>query len=246
MKNTDLWEPSKFEYRKGRLRASKNRNEVNVASILFVYLIADYYDNILGIYAKGKLLDLGCGKVPLFGTYKKYITENICVDWENSMHQNPFLDFEMDLNKKLLFDSDEFDTIILSDVLEHISSPQQLWNEMFRVLKPKGKLLLNVPFLYHIHEQPYDYFRYTEYALQNFADEAGFKVLEIKEIGGLLEVLTDLFAKGVKHFPLIGKFVSLGAQRLTGFFVKTKIGREISCKTAKNFPLGYFLIAVKE
>lgn len=246
MKNVEIWKPSKFEVRKGRLRASKNRKELTISSVLFADLIASFYDTNLPKHARGKLLDLGCGKVPLFSTYKNYITENICVDWENSLHQNPFIDFYMDLNKPLLLKNDEFDTIILSDVLEHISSPEQVWSEMFRVLKKDGKLILNVPFLYHVHEQPYDFYRYTRFALQIMAEKAGFKIIMIEEIGGLLQVLTDLFAKGVKHIPLIGKILALTSQALTSTFVKTKIGKRISQKTAQNFPLGYFLIAIKE
>jgi 2-polyprenyl-3-methyl-5-hydroxy-6-metoxy-1,4-benzoquinol methylase len=246
MKNSEHWKPSKFEYRGGRLRGTKNRDELSLSSVLIADLIAKQYDKQLAQHVKGKLLDLGCGKVPLYLSYKDFIDGNVCVDWENSMHQNPYVDIFMDLNQPLLFPDQEFDTIILSDVLEHISNPELLWQEMFRILKPGGKLILNVPFLYPIHEQPYDFFRYTQFALERMAEKAGFKIVLLEKIGGLPEVLTDLLAKGIKHLPLVGPFLSLLSQKITFAFVSTRFGQKVSKKTSANFPLGYFLIAAKE
>jgi SAM-dependent methyltransferase len=246
MKNKELWQPSKYVYKNGRLRGSGNKAELNPGSLLFADIIAGYYEKYLKIHAKGFLLDLGCGKVPFYQSYKNYITDNICVDWDNSLHPNLFVDYSMDLNIPLLLGNDEFDTIILSDVLEHISNPEQLWSEMFRVLKPGGTLIINVPFLYQVHEQPYDYFRYTRYALELFADNAGFKIIQIEETGGLPEVLTDLIAKGVKHVPVLGISLALFFQKVTSIFIKTNFGKRISKLTSKNFPLGYFLIAKKD
>lgn len=245
MKNKDIWTPTKYEYRKGKLRASRNKSELSPSSVLFVDLIAIKYEEYLKDHSSGKLLDLGCGKVPLFQAYKNFIEDNICVDWENSLHKNPFLDYLMNLNDSLNFNDNEFDTIILSDVLEHIENPRILWNEMFRILRPSGKLILNVPFLYHIHEQPYDFFRYTKYALLSMAEKSGLRVILIEEIGGFPEVLADLLAKNIKHFPWIGNNLSVILQKLTLAFVKSNIGKKISEKTSKNFPLGYFLIAQK-
>ena len=138
MKNRDKWQPSKYVYKKGKLIASRNRNEVGVGSRLMADLIAQFYDKTLRKYAKGKLLDLGCGKVPLYSAYKEYITDNICVDWEEGSHKNEYIDFECDLTKVLPFKDEEFDTIILSDVLEHIPQPEQLWKEMYRILSING------------------------------------------------------------------------------------------------------------
>jgi SAM-dependent methyltransferase len=69
---------------------------------------------------------------------------NVCVDWSNSLHGNDFLDAECDLTKDLPFADASFDSILLSDVLEHIPTPERLWREMARLLKPEGKLLLFV------------------------------------------------------------------------------------------------------
>jgi len=157
MKNKDKWKASKYVYRNGRLASSKDLREVKAGSRLVADLVAVLYDTYIPKYATGKLIDLGCGKVPLFEAYKNYVMDNICVDWENTAHKNEYLDFECDLTKKMPFHDDEFDTLILSDVLEHIPQPEKLWQEMYRILSPKGKIILNVPFCYALHEEPHDY-----------------------------------------------------------------------------------------
>ena len=58
-----------------------------------------------------------------------------------------------------------------------------------RVLRPGGKLLLCVPFFYWIHEEPHDYYRYTEFALARFCELSELKIICLEAYGGLPEVL---------------------------------------------------------
>ena len=245
MQNQDKWKPSKFTYNKGKLTASKDVKEVSIGSRLNVALIADFYHSNLEQHAKGKLLDLGCGKVPLYAAYKAFITDNICVDWANTFHKNEYLDYELDLTKKLPFNDKEFDTIILSDVLEHIPVPELLWQEMTRILTTNGKIIMNVPFYYWLHEQPHDYYRYTEFALRRFADNAGLKLIQLEPVGGAPEIMADIFAKNIVRLPKLGRSFALISQWLALRFVRTKLGKKISAATSKNFPLGYFLVVEK-
>lgn len=245
MKSKDSWKPSKYVYRHGKLRASRNPSEVGVGSRLVTDLVAEIYSNNLKSHAKGYLLDLGCGKVPLFHAYRDYISDNICVDWSNSQHENKHLDLEHDLTKRLPFRDGEFDTIILSSVLEHLSQPENLFKEMSRILSTKGKIIMNVPFYYHLHELPYDYYRYTEFALRYFVDISGLKMVQLDSVGGVPEIMTDLFAKNILDVPIIGRFLSSFSQTITILFIKTRIGKKISDRTKNKFPLGYFLVAQK-
>ncbi len=245
MQNVKLWAPSKFVYKKNKLRASKNTNEVAISSRIIVDYIADFYDKQIEKNVKGKLLDLGCGKVPLYGAYKNFIVENICVDWNNSLHKNQYLDFEVDLNKKLPFADEEFDTVILSDVLEHIMHPKNLLEEVRRILKNDGKLLMNVPFYYQIHEAPYDFFRYTQYALKMFAEGLNFEITQLEVKGGIIATLGDLLAKSLTMLPYIGKVLSSSTNFIFKQFEKTKIGYNLSTKTKQRFPLVIFMIVKK-
>jgi len=245
MRNRDRWKASKYVYRKGKLIASRDSEEVSVASRLTADLVAELYEKNLRHHARGKLLDLGCGKVPLLIAYGQYVSDVICVDWENTLHKNDCLDFECDLTKTLPFEDGEFDTIILSDVLEHIPQPERLWTEMARILSRDGKIIMNVPFYYWLHEQPHDYYRYTEFALRRFVEISGLELIQLNATGGAPEIMTDIFSKNVLRLPCLGHFLARFAQCLTLCFIRTKIGKKISNETSNCFPLGYFLIAKK-
>ena len=243
MKNEDKWQPSKYVYRKGKLVASK---ECGVSSRLMVNLLAGWYDNNLRKYAKGRLLDLGCGQVPLYLAYKDFVEDITCVDWDHSFHENIHLDYTCDLTKTLPFANGSFDTIILSDVLEHIPNPDLLWNEIYRILAVNGVIIMNVPFFYMLHERPYDYFRYTEFMLRRFVEASNLDLVLIDCIGGSLEVLADFCAKHLRFIPLIGECIALIVQHIVLLFSKTDWGKNLSNISGIAFPFGYFLIAEKK
>lgn len=245
MRNQERWTSSKYVYRNNRLIASRNPREVLVSSRLMSDIIASFYDNALKEHAKGKLLDLGCGKVPLYATYKERVSENVCVDWSNTLHKNEYLDHELDLTQTLPFNDNEFDTLVLSDVLEHIPAPEALWREMHRVLAKQGKLIMNVPFYYWLHEQPHDYYRYTEFALRRFTENSGMRLIQLSPMGGAPEIMADVFAKNVVRLPRVGRPLAMFAQWSTFRFVRSKMGQKVSRATGRNFPIGYFLIAEK-
>lgn len=245
MRNQEKWKETKYVLEKGRLVGSRDRNEVSVGSILMTNLIANCYERNLRHHAKGKLLDLGCGKVPLYAAYRDFVSDNICVDWANTLHPNQHLDYEFDLSKTLPFENGVFDTIILSDVLEHIPAPDQLWGEMARILSREGKVIINVPFYYWIHEQPHDYYRYTEFALRRFVESSGLRLTQLEPIGGAPEIIADILAKNVLRVSHIGRPLSRLIQSLALSFINTKFGKRASKATSKDFPFGYFLIAEK-
>ena len=245
MKNQERWKPSKFVYRKGKLFASRDQSEVGVGSRLVADLVAEFYDANLRLFAKGNLLDLGCGKVPLYKSYKDFVSDITCVDWQNTMHKNEFLDFEWDISVALPFSDGEFDTIILSDVLEHTPQPELLWNEMARILSRNGKILMNVPFYYPIHEAPHDYYRYTEFALRRFVENAGLELALIERLGGAPEILTDIVAKNILAIPVLGRGTAIFIQYIIYHLLKTNLGKKISNQSSLVFPLGYFLVVEK-
>jgi SAM-dependent methyltransferase len=104
------------------------------------------------------------------------------------MHQNSFIDTYCDLNETLPFESGSFDSVLLSDVLEHIRKPEKLITEIYRILKKDGVLIMNVPYYYCLHEEPFDYFRYTEFALKSMTSDAGLKVELLQKQEALLKL----------------------------------------------------------
>lgn len=246
MKNAQRWYPTKYEFKKHRLRGSRNPAFLSVSSRLMTDITAAFYQHNLPLYAKGNLVDLGCGNVPFYQVYKDLVTSITCVDWPNTNHKNDYLDVTCDLNKPLPFDNAIFDTIVISEVLEHIANPEGIWQEMARILKPGGNLILSVPFLYRIHEAPFDYYRYTEFALKSFAERNGFNVVKLETFGGLPEVLADIAAKNITRIPLVGKAAARLVQASCWFFIHTTIGKRLSRGSGVAYPLGYFMVLTKK
>jgi SAM-dependent methyltransferase len=246
MRNINLWKETKYSIKNGKLIGSRNPEYLSVSSRLFADIIAECYDEALKNFAHGDLLDLGCGYVPLYGVYSKYVESVTCVDWENTFHKNEFLDKVCDLNKPLPLEDKKFDTVILSDVLEHIFYPDKLLGEIHRIMRNNGYLIMNTPFLYNIHEEPYDYYRYTQYAYEQFAKQLGFEICSIIPLGSGLEVLTDMLCKFSMRFrgPSVGNFLSECFRLFCVLLGKTIIGKKIYRNTS-SFTLGYFVVMKK-
>ena len=81
------------------------------------------------------------------------------------------------------FNDDEYDSVLCNQVLEHVFNPDEFLSEIKRVLKPEGRLLLTVPFVWDEHEQPQDYARYSSFGLKALLDKNGFNVIGYKKIG---------------------------------------------------------------
>ena len=246
MKHADKWKPGKFVLRNGRLTSSTDARDVPVGSRLATHIVACLYWEHIPAHVSGRLLDLGCGKAPLFASYRPYIADNVCADWQESLHGNRHLDLVCDLGKPLPFKNETFDTILLSSVLEHVALPGLLWREMARVLRQGGKILLNVPFYYCIHEAPYDYHRFTRFALEQYARKAGLELLLLEPTGGVPEIFADLLAKNLSLLPKVGGLLAAAVQRIAILFMKISAGRKVSTKSRETFPFGYFLIARKK
>lgn len=229
----------------GRLMPSRDRQELAPSSRLIAQLIIDAYQPALEKHVRGSLLDLGCGKVPFFEAYRANISSNTCVDWPGSPHGDLHIDTFCDLSQPLPFADEQFDTILSSDVIEHLPDPILAFREMGRILKPDGKLILNTPFLYMLHEMPHDYYRYTRYSLQRLAVQSGMDVLELQEIGGIGEVFGDLSAKVIGLLPHAGSPLCIAWQRLLVAVSRTKPWQSMRRVSAPRFPLGYFMVARK-
>jgi SAM-dependent methyltransferase len=245
MQETERWMPSKYVQRGGRLRATRNRGELGVGSRLVADLVAERYALYLPRYARGRLADLGCGKVPLYATYRHLVDAVTCIDWPQSAHGGLHVDVEADLGQPLPLADSSFDTVVLSDVLEHVPQPELLWHEMARLLAPGGHALVNVPFMYGLHEVPHDYGRYTEFALRRFAEQAGLEVALLEPVGGSLDVWADLLAKHLVRLPLLGSMLAIGVQAIVWGFDRTAAGRRIARRSGMRFPLGYFMVATR-
>lgn len=137
---------------------------------------------------KGRVLDFGCGTAPYKAVILKRADEYVGVDWVNSSHETRFVDVFADLTKPLPFEDCSADTITSFQVIEHLAEPQAFLNECFRIVRPLGQLFVTVPFMWHVHEAPHDYFRYTRHGLEYLLTKAGFSVVSIEENTGFWQM----------------------------------------------------------
>lgn len=242
MKDEQGWQATKFRHVGGRLSVGPTTSP---ASWLVTQLVAQVYQKHLATHARGRLVDLGCGTVPLYAAYRPLVSEITCVDWGGSPHDARHIDVAHDLNQPLPLPENRYDTAILSDVLEHIRRPDVMLSEVRRILAPRGKLLLNVPFLYWLHEQPHDYFRYSEHALRSMIEQAGLRLLLLEGLGSAPEVLADIVGKHLAQIPGVGPALSSVLQRTAYSAARLEPVAKALVQSSQRFPIAYFLVAEK-
>lgn len=166
----------------------------------------------------GKLLDFGCGNKPYSHLFKA--NEYIGVDIENTTgHDTRFQKPDVYYDGITIpFNDSHFDTIFCSEVLEHVPNIDLILDELNRVLKPGGKMLITVPFCWNEHEIPFDFRRFSSFGLKTIFENRGYEILNYHKTGNFIEVIFQLrilyLYETVKRlgflgFALIFPFVSL-------------------------------------
>ncbi len=242
MKAAETWTPTKFVLEHGRLRANPDPKAVALSSRLNVDLLGAALGELLAKHACGRLLDLGCGSVPLYAAYREKVQSVLCVDWAQSAHGLSHVDITADLNQPLPLRDQSANTVLLTDVLEHLSSPGLLLREVARVLTPGGALVGSVPFMYRLHEEPHDHCRFTCHALRHMAQEAGLQTEHLVPYAWGTDVLFDIMGKLLLglHWRL-GPRLADWSQRLGTWVRSTSWGREINAGH-ESMPLGYVFV----
>lgn len=137
---------------------------------------------------RGQVIDLGCGEMP----YREWILQHSLsyqgVDWSATMHELR-ADVLADLNNVLPIKDEVADTVISLSVIEHLSNPQLMLNESYRILKKNGSLLMQVPWQWQIHEAPHDYYRYTSFGLLKMLKKAGYVNIKIEPQSGFFTMM---------------------------------------------------------
>jgi SAM-dependent methyltransferase len=138
----------------------------------------------------GDLLDVGCGSKP----YRKIFNVDSYrgIDIDSPITRERGVADDLYDGKTFPYSSASFDSVLCNQVLEHVFNPDDFLQEINRVLKRDGKLLLTVPFVWDEHEQPYDYARYSSFGLRALLEKNGFAIRQHKKLGADATILFQL------------------------------------------------------
>lgn len=139
----------------------------------------------------GTLLDFGCGARPYESLFS--VERYIGLDIETSGHpaegKRPDIYYD---GRHIPLEDESIDHVFSAEVFEHVFNAPELFREIHRVLKPGGTLILTCPFVWPLHEEPYDFARYTPHALRSLLTEAGFEKVAARPCGHAVEAIGQL------------------------------------------------------
>jgi SAM-dependent methyltransferase len=147
----------------------------------------------------GSLLDFGCGTKPyetLFINVDEYLGIEMKIEGRDQSHLRADKFYN---GNTIPYDSEKFDSILCTEVLEHVFNVDSILKEFNRVLKEGGRALITTPFMWEEHEMPHDFARYTSAALIHLYEKNGFKVLKSFKTGNYVELLFQFNLMYIKN-----------------------------------------------
>jgi SAM-dependent methyltransferase len=153
-------------------------------------------------HATGRLVDIGCGLKPYAPLFADYVDEHVGVDHPDSPHALSSVDVLATAYEIPLADG-SFDTALMSEMLEHLERPSDGLAEAHRLLRPGGKVILTTPFMWPLHEEPRDFFRYSPHGLRHLLEGAGFEEVAIAPLSGQWTTLALFAGYALRRSPAV-------------------------------------------
>ncbi len=133
--------------------------------------------------AHGVLLDVGCGLKPYKNIFAPFVETYYGTEYNaDSGYRGNRADVASDA-AFMPFADECVDTILCTEVLEHVADPERVVGEFARILKPGGIIITTAPFFYPIHDE-YDFFRYTDKGIAAMMQRHGLKIEKIEPLSG--------------------------------------------------------------
>lgn len=201
------------------------------------------------------VLDAGAGDAPFKDLFQHAQYES--ADFQKVNKTYASATYVCDL-RSIPVENCRFDFIVFNQVMEHLPEPQVVLAELYRVLKVGGKMIYTGPLFYEEHEQPYDFYRYTQFGLRHLFSSAGFVVERLDWLEGYFGTVAYQLNCMARYLPcrpknLNGRLIGYG---LTPVLSLLKIGfgvcsilfhrLEVCVKVdARGYPKNYVVLASK-
>lgn len=181
-------------------------------------------------YVKGRVLDVGAGD---YSRYHHLFSsdEYLKMDIKASDNVDVIASAE-----DIPFPAETFDSVICTQVFEHLNNPFKVAYEISRILKTGGVCLLTVPQTNELHEEPHDYFRYTKFGLEEIFNKVGLEIIEFDRRGGFFTLIAQLKIRYLlDRFKLHRrKFCGRAASKLFSIYGKFMMGLDKLDKSDAN------------
>lgn len=174
----------------------------------------------------GDVLEVGAGKFNNYKSvtpHKSYVTTDI--------NYNRYPNVVSDIQSCSIADG-SFDVVLMIEVLEHCRNPQKAVNELHRILRSQGACIVSTRFMQPLHEEPNDYYRFTQYSLRVLFKQ--FQQVNIYPMGDWSTNILNLLQWNI-HIPYKSAL----------FHPLTRIVKKLYRKDGGNSPLGYIVVAKK-
>ncbi len=136
-------------------------------------------------HAHGELLDMGCGAKPFAGLFAGRVTRYWGSDLSASRYLGDARPEAFARAEAQPFRDGSFDTVLGLSMLTYLPEPVRMIEEAHRVLRPGGTLILEFTQMVPLHDEPWDFFRFTRYGAEHLLRRAGFEPVAYIPIGGL-------------------------------------------------------------
>ena len=142
---------------------------------------------------KGDVLDIGCGKKPyedlIMGIDAVKSYTGVDIEGEYSKKGKPDILWDGNI---LPIESKQYDIVVCFEVIEHVMDISNILKESHRVLRNNGTIIITSPFVWPLHDEPNDYFRYTPFSLEEIMIECNFTNILTCRIGSWKSVIYQL------------------------------------------------------
>jgi SAM-dependent methyltransferase len=192
-----------------------------------------------------RVVDVGAGDAP----YRELFAhvEYVTVDWAESVHEDAYGSDVIASADALPLEDAQFDAALLTQVLEHVPEPGRVLRELFRVVRPGGRIFVTAPLAWELHEAPRDFYRYTRFGLEHLASGAGFEQVDVTArtdsfttLGQLMRNVAYTMGRAADGLDRRREEASAALLRLA-----PEIERLAPLDVAHVLPLGYALVAYK-
>lgn len=149
-----------------------------------------------------KVLNVGSGG-NLENLIKKNFDDVFSIDIDKERKPDQIIDIcDENFEKKINY---EPSLVCCFEVLEHTKNPSKAIQNIYNILKKDDFFLVSVPFNFHIHDEPNDFFRFTHYELKMLFND--FAEVEIKRRNGWLESIFVNIIRLEKEKNILSKII---------------------------------------